>query len=266
MKISVIHNLYKRNPHVNESIRYNIHALEEINADYQYILFNDKGDQEIYDDVKDLLSDKVEYYYSEYNFGMGICSGGWVGALPLVKGDIIHNTGQDDVFIDKFYKKALEVFTNPEIMFFSCNGIKTDENLNQQGFMIHPQFKPDYSAPLDRFKEWCSHKSHWVVPVLNDTPIRLYDALITGGIPIVPRSLKYHRGIENLHDHVLFYDYEDIQNPLPITERANNLFDKRGIQGILDRHQLVYYNYHVDNRVETILKAVQDEFCIPNLV
>ena len=120
MKISVIHNLYKRNPHVNESIRYNIHALEEINADYQYILFNDKGDQEIYDDVKDLLSDKVEYYYSEYNFGMGICSGGWVGALPLVKGDIIHNTGQDDVFIDKFYKKALEVFTNPEIMFFSC--------------------------------------------------------------------------------------------------------------------------------------------------
>ena len=72
MKISVIHNLYKRNPHVNESIRYNIHALEEINADYQYILFNDKGDQEIYDDVKDLLSDKVEYYYSEYNFGMGI--------------------------------------------------------------------------------------------------------------------------------------------------------------------------------------------------
>jgi hypothetical protein len=154
MKISVIHNLYKRNPHVNESVRYNIHALEKINADYQYILFNDKGDQEIYDDVKDLLSDKVEYHYSEYNFGMGICSGGWVGALPLVKGDIIHNTGQDDVFIDEFYKKALEIFADPEIMFFSCNGIKTDENLNQQGSMIHPQFKPDYSAPLDRFKEW----------------------------------------------------------------------------------------------------------------
>jgi len=119
---------------------------------------------------------------------------------------------------------------------------------------------------LDRFKEWCSHKSHWVVPVLNDTPIRMYDALMTGGIPIVPRSLKYHRDIVNLHDHILFYDYEDIQNPLPITEKANNLFDKRGTQGILDRHQLVYYNYHVDNRVETILKAVQDEFCIPNLV
>jgi len=119
---------------------------------------------------------------------------------------------------------------------------------------------------MDRFKEWCSHKSHWIVPVLNDVPIRLFDSLITGGVPIVPRSLKYHPAIANLHDHILFYDYEDIQNPLPITERANNLFDKRGTQGILDRHQISYYNNHVDNRIETILKAVQDEFCIPRLV
>ena len=40
MKISVIHNLYKRNPYVNESIQYNLHALKEANVDYQYILFN----------------------------------------------------------------------------------------------------------------------------------------------------------------------------------------------------------------------------------
>ncbi len=39
MKISIIHNLYKKNPYVNESIRYNIIALEEANIEYQYILF-----------------------------------------------------------------------------------------------------------------------------------------------------------------------------------------------------------------------------------
>ena len=39
MKISVIHNLYKRNPYVNESVQYNLHALKEANVDYQYILF-----------------------------------------------------------------------------------------------------------------------------------------------------------------------------------------------------------------------------------
>jgi len=107
MKISIIHNLYKRNPHVNESIQYNILALEEVNIDYQYILFNDKGDKDIYDDIKDFINDKVEYHYSKINYGMGRCSGGWVGAIPLLKGDIVHNTGQDDVFIADFYKRSI---------------------------------------------------------------------------------------------------------------------------------------------------------------
>ena len=119
---------------------------------------------------------------------------------------------------------------------------------------------------MDRFKEWCSHKVHWIVPVLNDAPIRAYDALITGGIPILPRSLKYHRDIVDMHDHILFYDYEDVRYPKPITQKAVELFDKRGKAGILDRHNLVINNYHVDNRVVSILKAVQDEFNIPRLV
>ena len=154
MKVSVIHNLYKRNPYVYESVQYNLHALKEANIDYQYILFNDNGDKEISDDIKDLVNDKVIYHYSDYNFGMGICSGGWVGALPLVEGDIIHNTGQDDVFTKDFYEKGKVAFSLPEIMFFSSNGIRADEKLNQLGPMIHPEFKPNYMEPLDRFKEW----------------------------------------------------------------------------------------------------------------
>ena len=118
---------------------------------------------------------------------------------------------------------------------------------------------------LERFTEWCSHKAHWIVPVLNDAPIRIFDALATGGIPIIPRSLKYHKDVVDIWDHVLFYDYEDVQNPQRLTEKANNLFDERGISGILDRHEKVYYNYHVDNRVETILKAVQDEYGISGI-
>lgn len=112
----------------------------------------------------------------------------------------------------------------------------------------------------DRFTEWCSHKAHWIVPVLNDSPIRIFDSLITGGVPIVPRSLKYHRDVVNLWDHVVFYDYEDIQSPWEVTNKANKLFDEQGEQGILDRHTLACYNHHVDNRVETILKAVENEY------
>ena len=28
------------------------------------------------------------------------------------------------------------------------------KKLNQLGPMIHPEFKPNYMEPLDRFKEW----------------------------------------------------------------------------------------------------------------
>lgn len=113
---------------------------------------------------------------------------------------------------------------------------------------------------IDRFKEWCSYKVHWIVPVLNDAPIRIFDALITGGIPIVPRSIKYHRDIINLHDHILFYDYEDVQNPLTITEKGVKIFNERGLDGVIERHLKAFDNYHVDNRVHTILQGVYDEF------
>jgi hypothetical protein len=114
----------------------------------------------------------------------------------------------------------------------------------------------------DRFKEWCSHKVHWIVPVLNDAPIRIFDALITGGIPIIPKSLKYHKAIVDIWDHVVFYDYLDIENPKLITEKAIKMFDERGEQGMLDRHRISCYNNHVDSRIETILKAIEDEFNI----
>ena len=56
MKISVIHNLYEKNKWVNESVQYNVIALENANIDYQYILFNDKGNKEIYNDIKDFIN------------------------------------------------------------------------------------------------------------------------------------------------------------------------------------------------------------------
>jgi hypothetical protein len=218
MKISIIHNLYKRNPHVNESVQYNILALEEAKVDYQYILFNDKGDKDIYEDIKDLISNKVEYYYSDINYGMGICSGGWVGAIPLLKGDIIHNTGQDDVFTADFYKKSIEIFNNPEIMFFSCNGIKTDAELNQQDPMIYPYYKPDYSSPLDRFKEW--------FVVINNEITQANNQLLAPGTLyrkelhkiIGEPNLKLFKGAADMEywARMLLYEQKGYYHPIPL--------------------------------------------------
>jgi DNA topoisomerase-1 len=71
---------------------------------------------------------------------------------------------------------------------------------------------------------------------------------------------------ENMLADFSTLENKDIQNPHEITKKANNLFDERGIQGVLDRHYKVLYNYHVDSRVESILKAVYDEYGIPGLV
>ena len=212
--VSVIHNLYKRNPYVNESIRYNLIALEDAKVDYQYILFNDMGDKDIFDDIKDLVNDKVIYHYSDYNFGMGICSGGWVGALPLVKGDIIHNTGQDDVFTKDFYTIGLAILEDPSLFFYSANGIRTNETLKQEGPMIPIEYQPNYSEPLKRFKEWFG--------VIDNEVTRANNALLAPGTMykktlhdlIGEPNLKTFKGAADmeywarilLNEHKGFYD------------------------------------------------------------
>lgn len=153
--LTVVQSLYKKNEYVNESARLTLKALNEVGVDYQYILFNDHGDESIIDDVKEFLNDKVEYHYSDINFGKGKCSGGWVGSLPLIKGDFVHNTGQDDIFSPQFYKRSLEAFNDPNIMACVSNGYKVNEELLPLGLMLNPQFKLPYEThPFECFKQW----------------------------------------------------------------------------------------------------------------
>jgi len=245
MKISVIHNVYNRNPYINESIQYNLAALDEAKVDYQYIIFNDKGDEEIYDDVEHILNENTEYYYSKHNFGMGICTGGWVGALPLVNGDIIHNTGQDDVFIADFYKKAIEVFSNPEIMFFSCNGIRTDENLNQQGPMIPPQFHPNYAQPLERFKEWFG--------IINNEITRANNNLLAPGTLyrkklheiIGEPNPKLFKGACDMEywARILLYEQKGYYHPTPLWLYRNSEYDHSNLGGFEDFNKTILTEY-----------------------
>ena len=69
MKITVIHNVYLKNPYIHESILWNLGSLTSATDNYQYIIFNDNGDKSIYEDIKSLLSSKIQYVYSDINFG-----------------------------------------------------------------------------------------------------------------------------------------------------------------------------------------------------
>ena len=109
-------------------------------------------------------------------------------------------------------------------------------------------------TPEDRLKEWYSHKTHWIMPVLNDVPIRIFDALVTGGIPIVPNSLRFLPPVNNIpRDHIAFYSPTDIVNPKALIDRSNNLFDESGHDGIKARHLFALQHHHGSNSVHQML-------------
>lgn len=152
MKITVIHNTYRDNPYIRESVSLNLKALQEADVDYQYIVFNDNGDRIIEDYVSDL---NVEYYYSNTNYGHRMCSGGWIGAIPLIKGDIIHNTGQDDVFSALFYARTFETFRTTDCDLVYSNGFKVRSDLTITGELMGPLTQAwDYANPRSVFNQW----------------------------------------------------------------------------------------------------------------
>lgn len=156
MKISVVHNVYLRNPYILESIEYNLGALHAANADYQYIIFNDNGDTKIKEDIKPILGHlNVEYIYSPINYGKKMCHGGWIGSVPYLTGELVQNTDQDDVMTEDFYKKCLAEFEkDPELYLTFTNCYRTNEKLDPNSIMSNPDYTPDYSQPLERFKDW----------------------------------------------------------------------------------------------------------------
>jgi len=158
MKITVIHNVYLRNPYIHESIAYNIGALEKAKADYQYIVINDMGDKLIKEDITEYLDiPNLEYIYSEKNFGNKMGPGGWVAAVPYIHQDsvLVHRTDQDDVMTEDFYLKSLAEFKkDAELSLSFTNCYRVNGKLEVLSLMSNPNWTPDYSKPLDRFKEW----------------------------------------------------------------------------------------------------------------
>jgi len=116
-------------------------------------------------------------------------------------------------------------------------------------------------SEAERFAEWCAHQSHWVIPVLNDVPIRIFDALSTGGIPIVPASLRYLFSVGQIpRDWIVFYDPEELLRPESVARRASAAFMEGGAQGIVARHRYALENHHGENSLARILAFAVDRF------
>jgi hypothetical protein len=112
-------------------------------------------------------------------------------------------------------------------------------------------------TPESRLVEWCSHKLHWIAPVLNDVPIRIFDSLITGGIPIVPESLRFRFPLRELPlAYVGFYSPIDIVEPGGLVADLVRKFDEQGEAGIIGRHQYAMSHHHAAGAIEKILDYI----------
>jgi hypothetical protein len=123
------------------------------------------------------------------------------------------------------------------------------------GFSTH-QFHE--LTPEQKFEEWMQHKLHFIVPVLNDVPIRLFDAWVTGGIPLVPESLRFSPVFSDVNAcDIAFYSAADLIEPADLIERACRLFDEGGAAAILRRHRYGLAHHHGDERIRRMVMAAQ---------
>jgi GT2 family glycosyltransferase len=119
-----------------------------------------------------------------------------------------------------------------------------------------------FGMSLDkRFEAWMSHKASLCLPLAGDVSQRLFDALLTGQIPIVPRDV---------------YDLDrvippTVQAELPIVrlndystasvvrahEEARSLFDELGHPGVVRRHEFALRRHMFVNRIGALISAAQ---------
>jgi hypothetical protein len=91
-------------------------------------------------------------------------------------------------------------------------------------------------SSLEKMKQWTNFKTSLIISVSDDLPIRFFDALLTGSIPIVPKKLKNKieslKKYENIRSEIYWYDESDIRNLNQVVSSALKHFEEYGIDGI----------------------------------
>jgi hypothetical protein len=114
-------------------------------------------------------------------------------------------------------------------------------------------------TPEEKFLEWVGFKLHMIVPVLNDVPIRLFDAWVTGGIPLAPESLRFSTVFADVDARdVVYYSAADMLEPQAMIRNALELFDTGGREGMLRRHNYGLLRHHGEQRLRRMLEVARD--------
>lgn len=124
---------------------------------------------------------------------------------------------------------------------------------------IDAYFKKDTEL---RFREWSQFKVSITIPLSGDLSQRLFDALITGQVPIVAadvHDLDYvisRRMQEELP--VIRFDEYSVDSVRAAHKLALAAFDRGGTAGVQRRHGFALHNHTFDARVRSLISLVRE--------
>jgi hypothetical protein len=112
-------------------------------------------------------------------------------------------------------------------------------------------------SDLENLREWAGHKTHWIAPVMGGVPIRVYNALIVGGVPILPSFYRNMPEVNALGDIPLYYDVADMLDPIALNMEAVAKFDTSGVSGLIERVAIALSRHHIDRHCENLLVELE---------
>ena len=125
---------------------------------------------------------------------------------------------------------------------------------------IHDYFKISES---NRFADWSAHKVSLNLSINNDVPLRIFDALLTGQIPLVSRNVTgFERLFSEAEQQKLPILRFSIEHPTAIKaawHRALMRFNNDGTGGIHRRYECARRHHLLENRLKTFFD-IFDEY------
>lgn len=177
-----------------------------------------------------------------------------IGGIPCGS-----NQWRIDFILDKNMFQNLERSSEPLGKYYYYEKFthrnKVISTLNKHYSSINIQSNDFHNlSEEDKWSEWSKHKLHWVIPVLNDLPIRFFDALISGGLPLIPASLKPYVHLLGIpEDFYSSYTPMDILEPKKFIDDQIKKYERLGVQGQISRSFYTVENFHIDSIVRKII-------------
>lgn len=112
-----------------------------------------------------------------------------------------------------------------------------------------------------RMAEWAGYKCTLILPVTQDLSTRLFDALLAGLVPIVPRSIADFDQVVSPAEQerlgVVRVDNVETATVARAVAQAVAVFDEQGEAGVAARSEFVLQGHMLHHRMTAMLRAVR---------